>query len=132
MRDGRFSTYVQPDPLGRTTVFDVLEDAKGVVWLATPGGLGRLEGNSFRPVIPGAPVLASAIIALGASTDGAVWAGSYGKGLWRVRGDEVRHFTAADGLPSEQIITGPYQQRIERLRNCLERIFQGVSVVLIE
>ncbi len=37
------------------------------------------------------------------------------------------------GLPTEQIITGPYQQRIGRLRNTLERIFQGgVSVVLVE
>ncbi len=36
-------------------------------------------------------------------------------------------------LPDSQIITGPYQQRIDRLRDCLERIFQtGVSVVLIE
>jgi len=36
-------------------------------------------------------------------------------------------------LPDTQIITGPYQQRITRMRDCLERIFQsGVSVVLIE
>jgi hypothetical protein len=39
----------------------------------------------------------------------------------------------ATTLPSTQIITGPYEQRIERLRDCLERIFQGgVSVVLVE
>lgn len=37
------------------------------------------------------------------------------------------------GLPSYQIITGPYDQRITRLKNCLERIFEtGVSVALIE
>jgi hypothetical protein len=39
----------------------------------------------------------------------------------------------ATTLPSDQIITGPYQQRIARLRDTLERIFQGgVSVVLVE
>lgn len=39
----------------------------------------------------------------------------------------------ATTLPSDQIITGPYQQRITRLRDTLERIFQGgVSVVLVE
>jgi hypothetical protein len=39
----------------------------------------------------------------------------------------------ATTLPDHQIITGPYQQRIDRLRDCMERIFQsGVSVVLIE
>jgi signal transduction histidine kinase/ligand-binding sensor domain-containing protein len=110
LRDGRFTTFVPPDPLARLTVFDALEDAAGIVWLATPGGLGRLEGKSFRTVVPGAPVLASAIITLGASADGAIWAGSYGKGLWRVKGEDVRHFTAADGLPSEQI-RSLYQDR---------------------
>lgn len=39
----------------------------------------------------------------------------------------------ATTLPDTQVITGPYEQRITRLRDCLERIFQsGVSVVLIE
>ncbi len=39
----------------------------------------------------------------------------------------------ATTLPADQIITGPYQQRITRLRDTLERIFQGgVSVVLVE
>ena len=41
---------------------------------------------------------------------------------------------AADtGIPPAQIITGPYQGRIDSLRTCLERIFQsGVQVTLIE
>ncbi|VTS01068.1 Uncharacterized protein OS=Singulisphaera acidiphila (strain ATCC BAA-1392 / DSM 18658 / VKM B-2454 / MOB10) GN=Sinac_7493 PE=4 SV=1: Tad: Tad_C [Gemmata massiliana] len=39
----------------------------------------------------------------------------------------------ATTLPAAQTITGPYDQRITRMRDCLERIFQsGVSVVLIE
>ena len=39
----------------------------------------------------------------------------------------------ATALPDAQTITGPYDQRITRMRDCLERIFQsGVSVVLIE
>ncbi|MBY0461224.1 MAG: hypothetical protein K2V38_28200, partial [Gemmataceae bacterium] len=41
--------------------------------------------------------------------------------------------SGATQLPDTQIITGPYDQRISRLRDCLERIFQsGVSVVLVE
>ena len=39
----------------------------------------------------------------------------------------------ATTLPSAQIITGPYSQRITRLRDCLQSIFQsGVTVTLIE
>jgi hypothetical protein len=41
--------------------------------------------------------------------------------------------SGATTLPSIQIITGPYDQRISRLKDCLERIFEtGVSVALIE
>jgi hypothetical protein len=39
----------------------------------------------------------------------------------------------ATTIPDDQIITGTYQQRIDRLRNSLQRIFKsGVSVTLIE
>jgi signal transduction histidine kinase/streptogramin lyase len=104
LHDGRFSTFVPPDTLARLSVYDALEDSTGVLWLATPGGLGRLQGKDFRLVIPsGAPVLAANIVALGRGIDGAVWAGSYGRGLWRVQGDDIRHYTTADGLPSDQI-----------------------------
>ncbi|MFO0825506.1 MAG: hypothetical protein U0792_20695, partial [Gemmataceae bacterium] len=36
-------------------------------------------------------------------------------------------------IPSTQIITGPYQTRIDTLKTCLENIFQsGVAVTLVE
>jgi hypothetical protein len=39
----------------------------------------------------------------------------------------------ASAPPENQIITGTYSVRIERLRNCLEQIFQGgVQVTLVE
>lgn len=39
----------------------------------------------------------------------------------------------ATTIPDDQIITGTYQQRIDRLRNCLQRIFKsGISVALVE
>ena len=38
------------------TVFDALEDSRGRVWLATPGGLGRnCAASAFQIVVPGAP-----------------------------------------------------------------------------
>ena len=32
-----------------------------------------------------------------------MWAGTYGKGLWRIQGEDARLFTVADGLSSNQI-----------------------------
>ncbi|MBA4066176.1 MAG: hypothetical protein C0501_21170 [Isosphaera sp.] len=41
--------------------------------------------------------------------------------------------SGATTLPPQQIITGSFQERIDGLKSCMERIFQsGVSVVLIE
>jgi signal transduction histidine kinase/ligand-binding sensor domain-containing protein len=99
----RFSNYQIPDPLSRTVVFDALEDRDGKLWLAAPSGLGMLSGGRFQVVVPGGPLVVDFIVTLCQDNEGAIWAGAFGKGLWRVQGDERRHFTTADGLASDQI-----------------------------
>lgn len=103
MHGTQFSTFVPPDPLGRVNVFDALEDATGQIWLATPGGLAELHGKQIRIVIPSAPLLNNAMVTLCNGRDGALWAGTYGKGLWRIQGEERRLFTTDDGLSSDEI-----------------------------
>lgn len=105
MHNGRFTTYVPPDPVARFNVFDAMEDSTGRIWMATPGGLAELNNGRFRMVVPGGPILAASTITLCEGPDGAIWAGTYGKGLWRVHGDTVKLFTVADGLSSDQIHT---------------------------
>jgi signal transduction histidine kinase/ligand-binding sensor domain-containing protein len=104
MHEGRLKRFTPKDPLGRTTVFDALEDSSGRIWLATGGGLGELADNRYRIVAAaGEPVLISAVVTLCEGRDGAIWAGTYGKGLWRVEGQNSRLYTLADGLPSDAI-----------------------------
>jgi signal transduction histidine kinase len=103
MEAGRFRTYRPPDPLARTAVFDAIEDARGTLWLATPGGLGAVRGQQFQNVVAGGPTLIDFMVTLCEGRDGTIWAGTYGKGLWRVRGSERRRFSTADGLSSDQI-----------------------------
>jgi signal transduction histidine kinase/ligand-binding sensor domain-containing protein len=102
LHNGRFTVYVPPDPLARLSVFDALEDEEGTIWMATGGGLCRLRGGKFDVVVRSAPLLANAAVVLG-EADGAIWAGSFGRGLWRVQGNDIRQFTTAQGLPSDQI-----------------------------
>ncbi|MCX6629470.1 MAG: histidine kinase, partial [Candidatus Solibacter sp.] len=103
MEAGRFRTYRPPDPLGRKTIFDALEDTQGALWLATPAGLSVVRGKQFHSVVAGGPLLIDFMVTLCEGRDGAVWAGTYGKGLWRVKGDDRRQYTTADGLSSDQI-----------------------------
>ena len=103
MEAGKFLTYRPPDPLARTAVFDAIEDAQGALWLAAPGGLSVVRGKQFRNVVAGGPLLIDFMVTLATGRDGAIWAGTYGKGLWRVKGDVRRQFTTSDGLSSDQI-----------------------------
>jgi signal transduction histidine kinase/ligand-binding sensor domain-containing protein len=103
MAGGKFTTYHPPDTLPRTAVFDAIEDQQGALWLATPGGLSVVRGRNFQNVVAGGPLLIDFVVTLAAGLDGAIWAGTYGKGLWRVNGNARRQYTASDGLSSEQI-----------------------------
>jgi len=103
MEGTRFRNFPTPDPLGRKGLFDALEDRQGRLWLATPGGLGMLSEGKYRDVVPGGLQLIEFIASLCEGRDGTIWAGTYGKGLWQIRGDEHRLFTEADGLSSEEI-----------------------------
>jgi len=90
------------DPLGRLNVFSAIEDSAGRVWAGTTGGLNELVGSQFVTITSGGP-LASAVTVLAQSKDGTLWAGTFGKGLWRVHGKEQRLFNSADGLSNDAI-----------------------------
>ena len=105
MHGEHFSAFTPPDPFSRLNVYDAIEDAAGDVWLATPGGLSRLHGGKLTTVIPGGPVRMLGISTLCLARDGALWAGTFGRGLWRIQGKEQRLYTTADGLSSDQIRT---------------------------
>jgi signal transduction histidine kinase/ligand-binding sensor domain-containing protein len=104
LHKGQFTRYTPNDPLGRTSVFDILEDSHGRIWMATAAGLGVLEAGRYHLAVQSdEPVLVSAVITLAQTRDGAIWAGTYGKGLWRVQGTNRQLFTTADGLSSDAI-----------------------------
>ena len=103
MRAGHFSNYSLPDPLGRAVVFDALEDRRGRVWAAGPGGVYQMTGNKFRNVVAGGPVVNDAAVVLSEGPGGGIWAGAYGEGLWRIQDGKTRRFTTSDGLGSDQI-----------------------------
>ena len=101
--NGRFTTYPVHDPLGRRIVFDALEDAEGRLWIASPAGLVKVDGGAAKNVVPGGPMLNNSMVVLCDAPGGVLWAGTYGKGLWRIDRGNSRSFTTADGLSSDQI-----------------------------
>ena len=99
----RFTVFRPPDPLKRYSVYDSLVDSQGRLWLGLPAGLAQLVDGKPRFVLTSSPLLSTAFVALFQARDGSIWAGTFGRGLWRVQGDHKRQFTTADGLSSDDI-----------------------------
>jgi signal transduction histidine kinase len=104
LRGDQLRTYRPTDELNRLLVVDALEDATGKIWLALPSGLAVLRNSNIDVVVPAeGPLLESWMVSLLQTRDGAVWAGTYGRGLWRVQDNRKHLFTTSDGLSSDQI-----------------------------
>jgi signal transduction histidine kinase/ligand-binding sensor domain-containing protein len=102
MHGSTFTLIETPDPQ-RRLVWDALEDPSGRVWMATPGGLVEQTAQETRTVAGGGPLNVNGVVTLCLDRDGVLWAGSYGKGLWRIKGDELHLLGMQDGLSSENI-----------------------------
>ncbi len=103
LHDGYFISPVMTDPLNRRVAFDYFQDRNGKLWVASPAGVSEVEGGRSRSVIPGGSQLNNDAVVLCETRDGSLWAGTYGDGLWRLSNGQLRLFTMADGLSSDQI-----------------------------
>lgn len=107
IRDDQVRTFLPPDPLGRRSVYDVLETSNGRLWLALPNGIAELRGSSLRMAVVAGTSRNGFPITFAESRDGSLWAGTEGKGLWRITGPEghesTKLYTTADGLGSDSI-----------------------------
>jgi signal transduction histidine kinase/streptogramin lyase len=103
MHGSTFTTTAPPDPQLRRVVWEALEDSTGRVWMATSGGLVEQTAVGMRTVVGGGPLGVNAVVTVCQGRDGVLWAGSNGKGLWRIKDNEKRLFGLADGLSSENV-----------------------------
>ncbi len=80
-----FARFTMEDGLSHNTVYSVVQDRLGFLWLATEGGLDRFDGFSFQPhlydpldtnTIP----LSNSNVLL-SDHDGNIWVGTWGGGL---------------------------------------------------
>lgn len=122
--DGR-STVVYS---GRETIFDVIRDHSGALWLGTSDGVIRVDaGGTKKRFGPAEGLAGTHVSAVAESASGGVWAACYG-GLSRIQGDRITSWKSADGLASEKLRAlhedergvlwiGTYDGGIARLRD---------------
>ncbi len=91
--------------LPHNSVHALAQTPDGYLWVGTHEGLARFDGARFLPVqAAAAPELEHAwITALGVSRDGGLWIASESNGVTRLKDGVFTRFTAAEGLPGNQI-----------------------------
>ncbi len=93
--------WYRRDGLPQSTVVDVVQSQDGYLWVATYEGLARFDGIQFTtfntentPAIPN-----DRISSLVVTSNGTIWAGTHGGGVFQVRDGTFEVPTIKDGLP---------------------------------
>ena len=82
-----------------------VSDGPRSIWLGSTGrGLHRLHRPIFGSLTEADGLLASQVGGVIASSDGAVWLGTYKQGLTRWDADGVRSYGISDGLPDDLVL----------------------------
>ena len=82
-------------------VKSLVQTQDGTIWAGTVGGLDRLVKGSFQPVTQ----IKGTVRTLRQASDGALWIGSIGHGLYRYTNGVLSHWTSADLLPSNTVLS---------------------------
>jgi len=98
------------DGLPEDTVQALTESSQGLLWIGTTGGLARFDGTRIEVYGRGMaqPLSVNSIFCVALGKDGSLWAGTEGGGLLRLRGNDLRVYSAADGL-TEAFVRSVYE-----------------------
>jgi ligand-binding sensor domain-containing protein/anti-sigma regulatory factor (Ser/Thr protein kinase) len=97
------SRYTTKDGLSSDEVNELYEDKDGNLWVGTNGGgLDRFREGAFTTFAKEEGLAGDGAYAVLEDSTGDVWV-TTSAGLNRIHGDEVRSFTTADGLPTNNV-----------------------------
>lgn len=95
--------YTRQQGLPANVVFSFLQDRAGRMWIGTSGGgLAIVQGNSVEVLNSDNALPDNFVHGLAQSAEGDIWVATNG-GAARQRNGRWQHFTARDGLPSENL-----------------------------
>jgi ligand-binding sensor domain-containing protein/serine phosphatase RsbU (regulator of sigma subunit) len=102
---GHWRTYDASNGLNNVTVYHLLEDRDGNIWIGTVGGgISRYDGHSFRNFTVEDGLAGDWIHGLLEDRNGNIWFGT-NAGVSRFDGSNLQNFTTEDGLAGNWIPT---------------------------
>lgn len=88
----------QEDGLPSNEVYDLLQDNRGYIWIATDGGLARYDGVHLKTYVYNADI-AGAVDLLQEDHDGRIWCKSYRGQIFYIEADSLRFFEPLKEAP---------------------------------
>ncbi|MEZ4986809.1 MAG: two-component regulator propeller domain-containing protein [Saprospiraceae bacterium] len=77
----------------------MVQDKSGDIWLATFGGLFKYDGNSFTNILK-----EGSFFSILKDSNGNLWFGAIGSGVYLYNGEFFQNFTTDDGLVNNEIV----------------------------
>jgi ligand-binding sensor domain-containing protein/class 3 adenylate cyclase len=100
--DGRFVPWAGDQRLAQATIYDLREDSRGALWIATGNGLYRWHEGQLQRFGEAEGLSSARVRAIFEDRHGQLWFGTDG-GLNRYVNGRFSHFTSALGLTSDQV-----------------------------
>ena len=91
------------DGLCYSSIRALLEDRRGDLWIATDGGLSHLHNDRFVDDVATEELRRYKVWAVHEDSAGTLWFGTRNRGLYRLQGGKLTHYTTAQGLASNSI-----------------------------
>jgi ligand-binding sensor domain-containing protein len=105
LEGGKWRRFGPPEGLPSLHASDLIVDRHGALWVGTEVGAGRFDGEAWTapsaangwPTVP--------IRSIAQSLDGSLWFATQGDGVYRLNGNLLQHFGAADSLGTDSVST---------------------------
>jgi len=85
-----FDNYNVKEGLAQSTVYDVIQDSKGYLWIGTASGLSRFDGIQFTNYMQESGLAKDAVQKIMQDSNGNLWFGHKGGGLSRLKNDSIQ------------------------------------------
>lgn len=99
-----FKPYSVEDGLPRSSVYCLLEDSRGFLWVGSEGGgISRFDGKEFVTYTTEHGLADNTVRCLYEDRDGLIWIGTDGNGISRFDGKTFQSFDSENGLSNDYV-----------------------------
>ena len=104
-RDGTVESFAGHGGLGAEYAMAITETPDGTIWVATGGGLGEYDGQSFTLHAAPRELPSNRLFGIESDDDGTIWIATEADGVVRFRNGKSSAVTTRQGLPTDKILS---------------------------